>query len=190
MEKCKAGDKFGLLTVTQTWTEKINRKSKETVCKCACDCGEEIVTLAMYLKNGHKKSCGCLKNKMTNKSHPLWTGHGCISGQFWSTAKRSASKRKIAFEITIEEAWRLFQKQKGKCAISGVEITFAPKAIQNKASEKNTASLDRIDSNIPYKTGNIQWVHKDVNMMKNCLKEDQFIKWCKLICDHQISHLN
>jgi len=180
--RCKKGDKFGLLLVKETWTEKHNRKSKETVCKCLCDCGNTVTTLAMYLKNGHKKSCGCLRKKMVNKKHPKWMGCGDISGQFWAAIKGSARRRKpvqIPFEITIDEAWSLYQKQQGRCALSGVRIEFAP-----KSSKKGTASLDRINSSESYCINNVQWVHKDVNLMKNSLDEDQFIKWCNTISNH------
>ena len=185
--KCKPGDRFNLLTVEKTWTEILKRKSKETICECVCDCGQKITVPAQFLKNGHKKSCGCMRKKMINKNHPLWSGHGDISGQFWAAIKNSAKRRKpneISFEITIEEAWKLYQDQDGKCALSGIEITFASK---NKSSEKNTASLDRIDSTKPYHINNVQWLHKDINLMKNSLIEEQFIKWCILISNYSSS---
>ena len=42
-------------------------------------------------------------------------------------------------------------------------------------------SLDRIDSNNGYVEGNVQWVHKDVNMMKKDYNQEYFINICKLI---------
>jgi len=46
-----------------------------------------------------------------------------------------------------------------------------------------TASLDRIDSNIGYIKGNIQWVSQCINYMKNTMTHEETIKICKLITD-------
>jgi len=47
-----------------------------------------------------------------------------------------------------------------------------------------TASLDRIDSKLDYRKTNVQWVHKDINMMKRVLKQDYFIKLCTDVADN------
>jgi hypothetical protein len=78
--------------------------------------------------------------------------------------------------LTIEQAWELYQKQEGKCALSGLPIFFPA---TNKG--EFTASLDRIDSSKGYIEGNVQWVHKDINIMKNKFPQDYFIKICKLV---------
>lgn len=46
-------------------------------------------------------------------------------------------------------------------------------------------SLDRIDSNKGYVEGNVQWVHKDVNMMKQSYSNERFIGICCMIALHQ-----
>jgi len=50
---------------------------------------------------------------------------------------------------------------------------------------KSTASVDRIDSNKGYIKGNVQFVHKDINLMKNVLNIEYFIEMCKKIAKHQ-----
>jgi hypothetical protein len=44
-----------------------------------------------------------------------------------------------------------------------------------------TASLDRIDSSKGYIEGNVQWIHKHINKMKNNFNESYFIEICKKI---------
>ena len=44
-----------------------------------------------------------------------------------------------------------------------------------------TASLDRIDSNLGYVKGNVQWVHKHINVMKNIFNQDMFIFLCNQV---------
>ena len=46
---------------------------------------------------------------------------------------------------------------------------------------RQTASLDRIDSNLDYIEGNVQWVHKRVNAMKSDMSTKEFLEWCTLV---------
>lgn len=46
-----------------------------------------------------------------------------------------------------------------------------------------TFSLDRIDSKIGYIEGNVQWVHKMVNMCKQHYTQEEFLEMCVSIAD-------
>jgi hypothetical protein len=46
-----------------------------------------------------------------------------------------------------------------------------------------TASLDRIDNNKGYTKDNIQWLHKNINLMKHCFDQKYFIELCNLISE-------
>lgn len=54
-------------------------------------------------------------------------------------------------------------------------------------TSKRTASLDRIDSTRGYVVGNLQWIHKDLNLMKNTLPTSLFIEWCKKVSNYSSS---
>jgi hypothetical protein len=41
--------------------------------------------------------------------------------------------------------------------------------------------MDRINNKIGYVEGNIQWVHKHINMMKNSHSEEYFLEICKAV---------
>ena len=75
---------------------------------------------------------------------------------------------------------KLFYEQMGKCKISGIDLIMTPKG------NHQTASLDRIDSSKGYTEDNIQWVHKDINWMKNSFKEDVFLKYVDLIYNYRL----
>lgn len=169
------GKKFGKLQVLSFYS--LNRKQQSKFL-CQCDCGNKKVILSSHLVRKTIKSCGCL-SLIKGKEHRQWTGAGEISGSWWAShVKRShKSRRKIPVTITVEEAWLLFLKQKRKCALSGITITF-PKTYNDKNS---TASLDRIDSNKDYSLDNVQWVHKHVNIMKNKFDLEYFKDICKKI---------
>ena len=172
------GQKFNMLTVLREDVEfnSIPRKGGYKKWICKCDCGNEKSVGAAHLKNGQTKSCGCLQ-KRKGSEHPLFNGAGEISGGFWydkvmRRAKKSATHRAIEITITPEYAWNLFVSQGEKCALSGLPLKM-----------NDDASLDRIDSSIGYVEGNVQWVHKDINIMKNKFNQDYFIDICKKIAD-------
>lgn len=144
---------------------------------CRCDCGTEKTWTTGALNFEGRQSCGCA-HRRKGKQNPKWKGHGEISGGYWSNLEKNANKRNIIFDITIQEAWGLFQKQKGRCAISGVSIVMG-------ARGKQTASVDRIDSDKGYSLDNIQWVHKDVNLMKLDHTTPEFLNWINTISIHQ-----
>ncbi len=102
-----------------------------------------------------------------------------------------AKTRNIPISITIKYIWKLFLKQKRRCALSGTILSFEGGATENRhaSTSKRTASLDRIDSSKGYVKGNVQWIHKDLNMMKQRMPNTQFINWCKTISDYQTRDL-
>ena len=159
-----AGRTFGNLTV-RAYAHSIDGLA---MWECLCACGAEVVVRGAHMKNGLITSCGCHAHPEGNKS-VYWKGCGDIPGQRWNQWRHLAKTRGISFEITIEEAWTLFLRQNGLCALSGVPLVFGRGRRSSKSSTETTASLDRIDSSGDYTWGNVQWVHKDVNMKKRAL---------------------
>jgi hypothetical protein len=107
-----------------------------------------------------------------------WKGYGEISNSFFQRIISHARRRKIEFNLTIQEVWDLFLKQNRKCALSGLNLVF-PKSLNR--NEIITASLDRIDSKKGYFIENVQWVHKDINFMKQSFSTEYFIQLCNQI---------
>lgn len=146
---------------------------------CKCDCGNTCNVSASNLKKG-TKYCRLCRNKEC--SLRFWKGCGDIPHVHFSSIERQAKTRNLEFNITIEDMWDLFLKQDRKCALSGVDLNFVRKK-KIKQSIYSTASLDRIDSSKGYTKDNVQWIHKDVNIMKNKYDQKDFIKYCKLIAE-------
>lgn len=152
--------------------EFVIRKQRRLRIKCFC--GKVFDTVKARIISKETQSCGCIK-----RDKHL----GEISQQFWSRIVNGAKKRRnqtIEFKITREYAWNLFLQQERKCIYSGLELNF-PIHYKELQSSNYTASLDRIDSSKGYIEGNVQWVHKWVNVMKNQLSHDCFIGLCSLI---------
>jgi len=165
--------RFGKLTVIC----RVPNTNTQPRWKCRCDCGKEKDVQGAHLKNGHTKSCGCSWYEF-GKTRTSWKGHGEIPSAFFKRVINGAKKRNIPFDISIEYVWKLLLKQDKKCALSGLPLDFTH---GRKHHHKGTASLDRIDSKGGYVEGNIQWVHKDVNWMKQDYSNDYFLTMCKTI---------
>jgi hypothetical protein len=113
-----------------------------------------------------------------------WKGCGQISSRYFSQIRNNAKTRNLEFDITLEELWEKFQEQGGRCAISGVGLTLTGNSRSHRTNREDTASVDRIDSLKGYTKDNIQWVHKDINLMRNKLGMAEFIEWCNKIANH------
>jgi hypothetical protein len=87
-------------------------------------------------------------------------------------------KRFLELALAIDDNWGSREKgvsQRGRtCAYTGWELTFAKEGTHRKDTQ--TASLDRIDSSKGYVSGNVQWVHKDVNKMKSDFSHERFLQ--------------
>ena len=166
------GKKFGKLKVVELVMEGEGR----IVWMCQCECGVKQKVRQTHLLSG-KEMCG--NCQMTGSRSPVWKGHEKLSGTRWKYIKNGAIRksRVLEFDITIDYAWNLYEKQNGKCNLSGLSIPFS-----ENSSEYGVASLDRIDSSKGYIEGNVQWVHQDVNKMKFDLSQSRLIELCHLIC--------
>jgi hypothetical protein len=167
------GQKFGKLSVR----EFAGHKNKSRQWLCVCDCGNEKIVRGAHLTKGYTKSCGCEAHP-SKSNHKSWKGYEDIPLDFFTTVKRNAEIRNIEFDITIEYLWEVFEKQNHKCSLSGRDLKFGRVTKDRKG--KNV-SIDRIDSTIGYVSGNIQWIDKQINIMKNNLNEKEFLSLCNEI---------
>lgn len=166
------GIQFGLLTPIKI-APGINDYGYRWYCKCHC--GKITNVSATCLIKGEVKSCGCLHG--ISNIERCWKGFGELNHTYWATVKASAAVRNIALDISIDYAWFLFLKQDRRCALSGLELQFARKGLIER-DPGQTASLDRIDSAKGYVSGNVQWVHKDINYIKQDYDEKYFLSIC------------
>lgn len=100
----------------------------------------------------------------------------------WSHLKYSREKEEgMIFEITPEDLHELWNRQNGRCALSGAFMTW-----HKGGDKRNTnVSVDRIDPNVEYLLTNIQLVCWRVNLIKHTMTEDELYWWCKNIVSHK-----
>jgi len=178
--------KFGRLLVVERTS---SSRGGSVLWRCLCDCGNEHLASTRHLNREGRtgknvvRSCGCLVTR-TGKENPQWRGVGEISGKWWGrvlhSAKGNTMRRPIPIEITKEQAWELFLAQNGLCHFTGKELRISNNNIAN------TASIDRINNELGYVVGNIRWVHKHINIMKNRYADSYFVDLCQAVTDHQV----
>ncbi|MEM4258047.1 MAG: hypothetical protein QXL17_02705 [Candidatus Thermoplasmatota archaeon] len=114
-----------------------------------------------------------------------YKGIGDLSASYVNSVQLGARERNLEFNVSLEYLWALYNDQNRKCALSGMDITLDPQYSthyrQDEKSVTQTASLDRIDNNLGYIEGNVQWLHKKVNLMKNSYNQEEFVDLCELI---------
>lgn len=93
-------------------------------------------------------------------------------------------RRKFDYDIDLPYLIELWNKQKGLCAISGLNMSHQR---SKRAHNLFNASLDRINSNLPYLKNNVQWVCWMINRMKGENSIEELINMCKRIIKHNYS---
>lgn len=117
------------------------------------------------------------RDRIPTKLRRTWGGIGEISGRYLQSLRNRCKQYNIENDFTPEYLWDIFIKQNRKCPYSGIELKFA-EIVNNEGIKEQTASLDRIDSSKGYIIGNLQWVHKDVNKMKQNFSDEYFKTMC------------
>lgn len=101
------------------------------------------------------------------------------SWRYFISQKLSLKKTLGKYEVSIssKELYDLFELQNGLCALSKVPMTW----IAGKGRQSANISLDRIDNNKGYVSGNVQLVCVAVNLMKAEMDTEELKFWCKEI---------
>jgi len=181
--KFRLGEIFGNWIITDPNT--IFCEDRKEYCvkvKCNCDRKTERYVSCRKLKAGISWGCDCVRRK--SNSH-FWKGVGDIPGRYLNRMKNNAKMGGIEVSVNDEYLWKLFKRQNGKCALTGLEIYFGGRnSEKEEKKDDTTASLDRIDSNRGYVKGNVWWVHKDINIMKNDFSVEKFKELCKMVISY------
>lgn len=135
------GKKFNKLTVIQFFGKDNGNNS---LWKCKCDCGKDIVTRGSSLKSYKTKSCGC-----DNKRSIKHGQHGSLEYHSWQCMKsRCLNKNDPRYEHYGKRGIKVYDQW-----INSFE-TFL-KDMGKRPSKSYT--LNRIDNNQNYNPTNCEW---------------------------------
>lgn len=167
-----------------------NYQPKQTGTKCCSTC-KHILDVSKFNKDksandGLQSSCRLCQVKRLYKSSSTFDGF--INKLFQDIKGNTKNKAKdIDIQITIQDIKDLYKKQDGKCAMTGIKMTYTTQH-DGKSSQhiknKWNISVDRIDSNKGYTVDNIQLVCAIINRMKMDFSNDEFISLCDALASN------
>jgi len=150
-------------------------KSKRYTKNCS-GCGKEqsygrLDHYRSAVRNDWKcKACSSHDNNFKGKVGPMPV-------TWFEIKRRGGTSRGYQWDLEAEDIINLYEEQGGCCALTGWPIGWPKKGLTA------TVSIDRIDSSEGYLKGNVQLLHKDVNMAKQQYSQDYFVEMCKAIAD-------
>ena len=111
-----------------------------------------------------------------------------IAQKLRTTVQNNSDRRSLkrennantASQLTVEAVLEIWERQDGKCALTGVPMTH----INGQGRVMTNASIDRIDTERGYEVGNIRLVCTAINYMRNAMDDDELIKWCRAVVAH------
>lgn len=161
------GQRFSRLLVTEFAGMD---KNNQSVWKCICDCGKESISLGYTLKNGNKKSCGCLLvevGRVMGLKHRTHKMNGSPAHTSWTAMKArclNPNNKKYKYYggigTKVCEKWMTFEG-----------------FYEDMGDRPNGTSLDRIDPFGDYEKSNCRWADKETQLKNTKLN---FIK--EMIC--------
>jgi len=187
------GKKFGRLTVLDQAP-----RTYQTMWYCKCECGNITTVNGQYLRQGHTKSCGCLREELRPtyakkrnfkglnnprakfalrqnnenyiSSKSIW--YKRASGLYF---KAIAKNIPIGFGSTMELAVYIKSIAPSHCPVFNMPF------IESKSGFNPwSPSIDKIDPKLGYVKGNIQIISVQANSMKRDATPDQlkqFAEW-------------
>lgn len=157
------GQRFGMLTVL----ERAGHKRNRVAWRCRCDCGKEVIVCALDLRNGSKKSCGCMKGAWIAKAR---TKHGMVGSRLYriwaGVKKRCLNEHDVEYHnyggrgISVCSEWMEFEP-------------FREWALANGYA--NDLTIDRIDMNGNYCPENCRWTTYKVQA--NNRRNNRFVEF-------------
>lgn len=137
--------------------------------KCPTCMAEQAYTRKDHARSSSRNNWNCkaciAQNRGFSANRPIGS-----KKRLFRKFQKSAASRGLRFDLTLDS---MFQGYDGRCALSGIHLDLD--------YSNCTGSLDRIDNSKGYEPSNIQWVHKDLNMMRGALPIERFTELCKLV---------
>lgn len=99
---------------------------------------------------------------------------------------RNILKRNQIVDVDIQDLKDQWDRQNGICVFSGIKLELSSYT-KIKKNPIYSASLDRINSDKGYIKGNIRWVSRAINWMKNDMNDDMVNQLIDLIIENKKS---
>lgn len=175
------GNRYGRLVVVSRATSTKNR----TRWFCQCDCGGTCLSTGKTLRQGKKKSCGCIKReqsrehvKVLHENRTLPAGEGARN-HLMSIYRLGANRRGFEFSLTVEEFTKLTS---GNCHYCGDAPSKSHKGV-TCSTVYIYNGIDRVESGVGYVAPNCVSCCTMCNRMKLTHSKSDFIEKCTVIAE-------
>lgn len=162
------GQVFGRLTVLDKTDRPADAKAGNFwLCRCECGQIKAISSYSLIRKNA--TSCGCARAEFLNKKDYGKAAENSVILMY----RKSASSRKIPYELSDEECVRLAKGHCHYCGCGPKNVKFA-KSYNGKFYYNG---IDRIDNNRGYESTNVVTCCIDCNRAKRQMGYQEFLDW-------------
>lgn len=174
------------ITNFKKYSRKTNGLNFHTTCR---EC-EERIKLNTEWKDGkllchicgEYKECRCNSCKSEQRKSAIATYDEDVKLEKvlqvrWLAAKSRAMDKSLPFTITKEDILTIWKSQNGKCAISGLDMTYE----LGEGRTYTNVSIDQVSPSKGYTVDNIQLVCMAVNQLKSDLDMDTILTLCSAI---------
>ena len=176
------GQKFGRLTVIGRADK---NKGGQWKWNCKCECGKPTIVIAGNLKNGHTKSCGCLRDEKGKENFTRYAESRKMEYRFASMKalirgyESSAKRRGHIYNLTEEQFVEITQKD---CFYCGEKPNNIIKRNGYNGDYIHNG-IDRIDNTKGYTINNVVPCCKICNQAKHKLSLQEFKNWVEKVCN-------
>ena len=166
--------------------ETITSNSRNLYWLVQCECGELAWRNSAVIQSGNSTRCKRCGNKVYIDDTGIVKVNSIILSKYnqtiqgLPTRRHRSRKPELTFNISVEYLNKLYEEQEHVCALSGISL----EPDLNLTMQQQNMSIDRINSDIGYEEGNIQWVDKRINMMKGSLSNEEFIELCTKVANY------
>ncbi len=170
----KSDEPKGLEGSTPSLTAKYKRPNSLISCGvCGKYFYKENREIKRSQKRGHKNCCSrnCSSKLGAPRTKGFW---------FYVNACRNRAKRKsLPFNLSTKYLESIFEKQKGRCAITNLNMNMNSCLKSGNEKDLFYASVDRIDNTKGYIEGNVQFVCLGFNYMRNSVTLEKAIEFIR-----------
>jgi hypothetical protein len=85
-------------------------------------------------------------------------------------------RRGIECRLTGDQVRGLYERQDGKCALTGRDLIFG-----SKGQQRDSLSIDRIEHGADYSLDNVRLVIFQANVARHCWSDDELFAFCKAV---------